>query len=533
MISGICQHWPGRIVVVVCAPVLPDLRLVQQDPALNGTPAKQFMAQIGVYFRTLEMDGACSIDFELALYSVQSVKDPRVGLYPVNAVRNRALNLASTPTIFLMDVDFVPSLYLTKLVKDQGPALEYLVEMVAQKRAIVIPAFGHSNYVPLPNGTDLRAARVEYWLADKRRVVEAYIKESLPVFYEAENPLDHGATNFSRWITSTEWYPITYEKLFEPYVIIAKEFVPWYDERFVGYYRNKVSHLDHMYSIGIDYFVHPHAYVLHRPHPPSVAFRMSGASTRSHFERMLRLYGMLERDMSRGVFVPVTSFGASCHTTSVQFEQSRVAFRPPRQKWERENQITPKIYHSCIEAENFQGMSSIMFPVDLDSVREIALKQQVFVHPKVILLPSKTTRVDLFRVVMRRLEPALCVSARLDVLELDHSVQGNTVGQLGSRFLRLRPDTGDMRKGLFLLHLDSSMIDKYTPALQRHSAALVLYEGVQNISTVVQLYSFGYVCAYYNIKGTNLAAVDVNDAWVPFSILDGQISNLASIALCF
>lgn len=31
-----------------------------------------------------------------------------------------------------------------------------------------------------------------------------------------------------------------YEEGFEPYVIVSRKFVPWYDERFVGYRKNKV-----------------------------------------------------------------------------------------------------------------------------------------------------------------------------------------------------------------------------------------------------------------------------------------------------
>lgn len=34
--------------------------------------------------------------------------------------------------------------------------------------------------------------------------------------------------------------PARYEEGFEPYVIVSRKFVPWYDERFVGYRKNKV-----------------------------------------------------------------------------------------------------------------------------------------------------------------------------------------------------------------------------------------------------------------------------------------------------
>ncbi len=54
---------------------------------------------------------------------------------------------------------------------------------------------------------------------------------------------------------------------FEPYVMVARRFVPWYDERFRGYRKNKVVHLLHMWEIGLQYVATPHAFVVHSPHP--------------------------------------------------------------------------------------------------------------------------------------------------------------------------------------------------------------------------------------------------------------------------
>lgn len=33
---------------------------------------------------------------------------------------------------------------------------------------------------------------------------------------------------------------------YEPYVLAARRFVPWYDERFRGYGRDKIQHLAHL-----------------------------------------------------------------------------------------------------------------------------------------------------------------------------------------------------------------------------------------------------------------------------------------------
>ena len=47
--------------------------------------------------------------------------------------------------------------------------------------------------------------------------------------------------------------------------------MPAYDERLRGYFENKAVHLRHMAASGFRFAVHPTAYVVHLPHPPSKA----------------------------------------------------------------------------------------------------------------------------------------------------------------------------------------------------------------------------------------------------------------------
>ena len=58
---------------------------------------------------------------------------------------------------------------------------------------------------------------------------------------------------------------------FEPYVLVAKKDVPPYDERLRGYFENKAVHIRHMAAGGVTFAVHPTAFVVHLPHPPSAA----------------------------------------------------------------------------------------------------------------------------------------------------------------------------------------------------------------------------------------------------------------------
>ena len=56
---------------------------------------------------------------------------------------------------------------------------------------------------------------------------------------------------------------------FEPYVLVSKKLVPWYDERFTGYLEDKVVHIQTMVNMGFSFAVHPSAFLVHYPHPDS------------------------------------------------------------------------------------------------------------------------------------------------------------------------------------------------------------------------------------------------------------------------
>lgn len=54
-------------------------------------------------------------------------------------------------------------------------------------------------------------------------------------------PVPCRATDHTRWFETSLSYRIPYEEGFEPYVMVQRRFVPWYDERFKGYRKNKVG----------------------------------------------------------------------------------------------------------------------------------------------------------------------------------------------------------------------------------------------------------------------------------------------------
>ena len=48
------------------------------------------------------------------------------------------------------------------------------------------------------------------------------------------------STNYKKWFTSAEPYAIKFRSGYEPYVLVARKIMPWYDERFRGYGWDKV-----------------------------------------------------------------------------------------------------------------------------------------------------------------------------------------------------------------------------------------------------------------------------------------------------
>ena len=95
----------------------------------------------------------------------------------------------------------------------------------------------------------------------------------LVVFHGKFFPPGHAATNITRWMSAEAPYEIAYAKVrvdfggcldasgvpckhfllltiqeYEPYVVVARRCVPWYDERFRGRGYNKASHILQMHG---------------------------------------------------------------------------------------------------------------------------------------------------------------------------------------------------------------------------------------------------------------------------------------------
>lgn len=180
--------------------------------------------------------------------------------YPINTLRNIALEQVNTPYVFLLDIDFLPMFGLYTYLKSMIRTLDM------HGKALVIPAFETQRY---------RTA----FPANKQALLQMLDTGALYTFRYHVWKQGHAATNFSAWRNASSPYTIDWSPDFEPYIVTRRD-VPRYDTRFVGFGWNKVSHAMELHARNYTFLVLPQAFIIHLPHAPSfdiAKFRASAA----------------------------------------------------------------------------------------------------------------------------------------------------------------------------------------------------------------------------------------------------------------
>jgi len=247
----------------------------------------------------------------MTLYSEDVNSKTMAEAYPVNALRNRALKQAQTEVVLLDDVDFIVSLGLSHPAQYQA-----IVQATRRRGAIVVPAFEPAASFRLSEGRKLALDTVQ--LEDgKGRAAELYSAGKLKPFHLERWDLAHRATDFAKWAGASNFYDIQYEHDFEPYVLVAREGLPAYDERFRGYFENKAVHLRHMASLGYNFLVHPSAFTVHLPHEDSAARLMIIAPANEKLRNQIQGLGeSVRRWIDNKTYTPVTSESCASELTA-------------------------------------------------------------------------------------------------------------------------------------------------------------------------------------------------------------------------
>ncbi|XP_042733640.1 LARGE xylosyl- and glucuronyltransferase 2 isoform X1 [Lagopus leucura] len=225
MLEAICKHWAGPI----------SLALYMSD-----AEAQQFL-------RYAQASEVLSARRNVAYHIVYKEGQ----FYPINLLRNVALANTQTPYVFLTDIDFLPMYGLYDYLRNSIQQLE----LPHRKAALIVPAFETLHYrLTFPKS--------------KAELLSMLDMGSLYTFRYHVWPKGHAPTDYAKWRTATVPYRVAWQPDFEPYVVVRRD-CPKYDQRFVGFGWNKVSHIMELDAQEYELLVLPNAFMIHMPHAPS------------------------------------------------------------------------------------------------------------------------------------------------------------------------------------------------------------------------------------------------------------------------
>jgi hypothetical protein len=271
--------------------------------------------------------GKAATDYSPLNHSQRVLRRP----YPINLLRNVALQAVQTAFVLMVDVDFVPSVTLADEIRAAW-----------QMRTAARLAWAEGTTSSNSNSS---SSNQQPMLAREALVVPALelnFQEAQPAFFENPAPFlsliprtwdqlalcirtgfcatfhenfqrAHGSTRTALWLQQ-EWYhnytchrhgsrmtATTVQDLrrvecvdapgYEPYLvlpwcavaraasaagssssetIIMTTTTPYYDERLEGYGWNKIAYIQHLRYLGFQLWVLPRGFVVHLPHRPTV-----------------------------------------------------------------------------------------------------------------------------------------------------------------------------------------------------------------------------------------------------------------------
>ncbi len=232
--------------------------------------------------------------------------DERTLEYPINKLRNLALDQVTTSHVLVIDIDLIPSQNLDQAIFDS-------IDLAKERRAdddgnrgvdpldaIVVPAFErrilgeHSDCKTIEECQEYLKDET-FIPANMTELKKKIMSDECIVFQSKINKDGHSDTETKAWLKSSydesSSHSLRHIKCFktlryEPYVVIPwcaleeneKQIIlrrpgprsPYYDERFLGYGKNKIQHIAHLRRKGYEFMVMPPSgFLTHFPHPIS------------------------------------------------------------------------------------------------------------------------------------------------------------------------------------------------------------------------------------------------------------------------
>ena len=235
------SRWNGymSVAVYLTAPYQDDLNLLKQ-------------------LRNQHFHNNPNVSFHLVLH-----EGTYIGDYPINVMRNVAMDYAVTDYVFMLDVDFIPS------PDTHANMLRYIQYSKTKnwnhKIALIVPAFEreiqrHENVT------------IHQLPTTKKELVRLLNDDSSQYFtFHRQYSPGHGPTNYPKWYAvQRKTYSIDYQLYYEPYVMVnraaANGTLPRFFEGFTGFGRNKQSWIEELAAAGYQFKVMPNSFLIHINH---------------------------------------------------------------------------------------------------------------------------------------------------------------------------------------------------------------------------------------------------------------------------
>ncbi|KAI5477065.1 beta-1,3-N-acetylglucosaminyltransferase, glycosyltransferase family 49 protein, partial [Pseudohyphozyma bogoriensis] len=194
--------------------------------------------------------------------------------YPINKLRNLALQLAPSSYVVVVDADFVPSPKMHTILHARGvPLIQYSTTRISsptlRRTAVVVSAFALD---PTFKGTypetssQLHSALFSKSPYASLTDANAGHGPSLPsLLFEAPPSLLQPP---HEWPPKSWAYDVCYEPQWEPYYLMHRASHPLYDERFTDQGGDKQSHAMLLNALGYEFKVIRDAWFMHPPRAP-------------------------------------------------------------------------------------------------------------------------------------------------------------------------------------------------------------------------------------------------------------------------
>uniref|UniRef100_A0A1I7U1A0 Hexosyltransferase n=2 Tax=Caenorhabditis tropicalis TaxID=1561998 RepID=A0A1I7U1A0_9PELO len=157
---------------------------------------------------------------DIALHMVFKDSKEDDAIYPINYLRNVAMNYSNCEYILMADVDF--------MIYGDVVSLQDQVRELKDSQVLIIPAFETAN----ENITD-----VSQFPQTKDQVSKSILDGK-----------------------------VDYQKNYEPYFVIKQADCPLYDQRFGGFGWNKVVHVLKLQMLSMEFIVSPTSFMIHQNH---------------------------------------------------------------------------------------------------------------------------------------------------------------------------------------------------------------------------------------------------------------------------